>query len=141
VSALEVTLLCLAAVVLAWLLLVLALVAAGRRTEARALARFIPDCVVLLRRLLADERVSRARKLVLLVLVAYLLVPVDLIPDFIPVLGVLDDAIVAGLALRLALREGGPELLREHWPGQAGSLAVVMAAAYGRGAESSTGRR
>ena len=126
---------------LVWLLLVFALVVAGRRTEARALAGFIPDCVVLLRRLLADERVSRARKLVLLVLVAYLLVPFDLIPDFIPVLGVFDDAIVAGLALRLALRGGGPDLLREHWPGPASSLAVVMAAAYGRGVESSTGRR
>ncbi len=126
------TLLALATLAVVWVLGVLALVALGRHAEARALAGFIPDCVVLLRRLLGDPRVSRARKLILVALVAYLLMPFDLVPDFVPVAGQLDDVIVAALALRLALRAGGPELLREHWPGPSRSLAVVIRVAYGR---------
>lgn len=125
------TLIALGVVLAIWALGVLALIALGRRAEARALARFIPDCVVLLRRLLADRRVSRGRKLVLAALVAYLLMPFDLVPDFIPVAGQLDDVIVAGVALRLALRAGGPDLLREHWPGPPTSLAVIIRVAYG----------
>ena len=64
-----------------------ALVAAGRREDARALAGFVPDCVVLFRRLLADARVPRSRKLVLWGLIAYLALPIDVVPDFIPVAG------------------------------------------------------
>ena len=116
---------------LAWLGVVLALVALGRREDARAMAGFIPDCLVLLRRLLGDDRVPRRRKLVLVALAAYLATPVDLVPDLIPVAGQLDDAIVAALALRFALRSGGPELLREHWPGPPRSLAVVTRVAWG----------
>ncbi len=105
---------------------VVVLLVAGRRSEARALAGFIPDCLVLLKRLLADPRVPRRRKLILVLLVGYLVMPLDLVPDFIPVAGQLDDAIVAGLALRAVLRGGGPELLREHWPGPEASLQVVL---------------
>ena len=86
---------------------------------------------MLLRRLIGDERVPRQRKLVLLALVAYLSLPIDLVPDFIPVAGQLDDVIVAALALRYALRSGGPELLRRHWPGPDESLQAVMRLAYG----------
>lgn len=118
--------------VLAYLALIATLVLVGRQTEARALARFIPDCLVLLRRLIGDERVPRGRKLVLVALVAYLSVPIDLVPDFLPVVGQLDDVLIAGLALRYALRSGGPELLREHWPGPDRSLQAVMRLAYGR---------
>jgi uncharacterized membrane protein YkvA (DUF1232 family) len=67
-----------------------------------------------------------------LALVAYLSVPIDLVPDFIPVIGQLDDVIVAALALRYALRAGGPDLLREHWPGPEESLAAVVRLAFGR---------
>src|SRR5918996_478405 len=109
-----------------YLAMIAVLVLIGRRTEATALARFIPDCLVLLRRLLGDDQVPRRRKLVLLALVAYLSVPVDLVPDFIPVVGQLDDVLVAALALRYALRSGGPELLRQHWPGPERSLQAVM---------------
>src|SRR5947209_11259374 len=109
-------------VVCVWALLVVALVAAGRGRDARALARFIPDCVVLFRRLLADPRVPRRRKLALGALIAYLAMPFDLIPDFIPVAGQLDDAILAGVVLRIVLRGGGPDLVREHWPGPDESL-------------------
>jgi uncharacterized membrane protein YkvA (DUF1232 family) len=119
---------------LLYVAVVAALVVAGRRMEARALARFIPNCVVLLRRLLGDERVPRRHKLALLVLVVYLSTPIDLVPDFIPVVGQLDDVIVAALALRFALRSGGPDLLRQHWPGPDQSLGVMMRLAYGGGA-------
>jgi len=110
----------------AYLALVGALVLAGRRTQARALARFIPDCAVLLRRLLSDPRVPRRSKLALGALAAYLVLPFDLVPDFIPVAGQLDDAILVALVLRAALGAAGPELVREHWPGSDAGLGVVL---------------
>jgi uncharacterized membrane protein YkvA (DUF1232 family) len=116
-----------------WAAFVAALLLTGRRADARALATFVPDCVVLFRRLLGDRRVSRARKLALLALIGYLLLPIDLVPDFIPVAGQLDDALVVALALRLVVRSGGPELLREHWPGPEASLRVLLRLAYGPG--------
>ena len=109
-----------------WLALVGGLFLVGRREDARALATFIPDCIVLVSRLLRDERVPRRRKLLLIGLVGYLALPFDLIPDFIPVAGHLDDAVVVALALRIFLRGGGPELVREHWPGPDSSLAIVL---------------
>jgi uncharacterized membrane protein YkvA (DUF1232 family) len=109
-----------------WALAVLALVVAGRRTDARALAGFIPDCLVLVKRLLGDPRVPRRRKLLLVLLVAYLAMPIDLVPDFIPVAGQLDDAIVAALVLRAVLRSSGEALVREHWTGPPRSLELVL---------------
>lgn len=125
--------------VVIYLAFVLTLFLAGRRTDARALAGFIPDCVVLFRRLLADGRVSGWRRAAVVVLIAYLAMPIDLVPDFIPVAGVLDDAIVVALVLRIVLRSGGPELLREHWPGPESSLAVVSRLAYGETGHHSPG--
>jgi uncharacterized membrane protein YkvA (DUF1232 family) len=80
-----------------WASVVVWLLAAGRRGDARALATFIPDCIVLMTRLARDPRVPPHRKLLLLGLVGYLASPLDLVPDFIPVAGQLDDAIVVGL--------------------------------------------
>lgn len=111
---------------------VLALFAFGRRGEARALAGFVPDCLILFKRLLADSRVSPARKLALALLVGYLALPLDLIPDFIPVAGQLDDAILVALVLRLVLRGGGPALLDEHWPGPPQGGALIRRLAFGR---------
>jgi uncharacterized membrane protein YkvA (DUF1232 family) len=114
------------AVVVAWGTLVFALLIAGRREDARALAGFIPDCLVLVGRLLADSRVPRRRKLILAGLIGYLALPFDLVPDFIPVAGQLDDVLVVGLVLRRFLRSGGEQLVREHWPGPEPSLRVVL---------------
>jgi uncharacterized membrane protein YkvA (DUF1232 family) len=104
---------------------VLALVALGRRKDARALAGFIPECVVLVRRLLRDPRVPRRAKVALGLLIAYLLLPLDLVPDFIPVAGQLDDAILVALVLRWFLRAGGAGLVREHWPGPERTLGAL----------------
>ena len=109
---------------------VLVLVLMGRHGEARALARFIPDCLVLFRRLLADDRVPRARKLSLVLMLGYLALPIDLIPDFIPIAGQLDDAILVVLTLRFVLRSSGPELLDEHWPGPPEGLTAVQRFAF-----------
>jgi uncharacterized membrane protein YkvA (DUF1232 family) len=114
------------AVVLAYAGFVLALVLLGRRDDARALARFVPDCVVLFRRLLADGRVRRRDKLLLAALVPYLLLPFDLVPDFIPVAGQLDDAVLVALVLRRVVRGAGREVVEEHWPGPRASLTFVL---------------
>ncbi len=84
-----------------------------------------PDCALLVKRLLADPRVPRRHKLALALLAGYLVMPLDLVPDFIPVAGQLDDAILVALVLRRVLRGNG-ELVRAHWPGPAPSLAVVL---------------
>lgn len=114
------------ALLAAYAVAVAALALAGRREGARALAGFVPDCVVLVRRLLADPRVPRRRKLLLGALAGYLALPFDLVPDFIPVAGQLDDAVVVALVLRAVVRGAGPAVVREHWPGPASSLAVVL---------------
>ncbi len=120
-----------AAALVAYAVLVAGLVVAGRRTDARALAGFVPDCVVLVRRLLGDPRVPRARKLLLVGLLAYLTLPFDLVPDVIPVAGQLDDAIAVALVLRVVLRGAGPDAIREHWPGPERSLRPILHLAGG----------
>jgi uncharacterized membrane protein YkvA (DUF1232 family) len=110
---------------------VFVLVVLGRRGDARALAGFIPDCLVLFKRLIADPRVDPRRKGLLLGMVAYLASPIDLVPDFIPVAGQLDDAILAAVVLRSVLRGAGTGVVRDHWPGPERSLRVVMRLAYG----------
>lgn len=105
---------------------VASLLALGRREDARALAGFVPDCAVLVSRLLRDPRVPRRRKLLLVGLLAYLALPFDLVPDFIPVAGQLDDVIVATLVMRAVLRGGGETAVRDHWPGPQRSLDLVL---------------
>lgn len=73
-------------------------------SEARRLARTVPDKLALVRRLAADPSTPRRHRLLLLALVAYLASPIDLIPDFIPVLGQIDDAIAVVLVLRIVQR-------------------------------------
>ena len=102
------------------------LVAIGRRRDAQALATFVPDCVVLIGHLVRDPRVPRRRKLLLVELIGYLALPFDLVPDFIPVVGQLDDVIVVVLVLRSLIRSGGEPLLREHWPGPERSLTLIL---------------
>jgi uncharacterized membrane protein YkvA (DUF1232 family) len=108
---------------------VAALLVAGRRVEARALAGFVPDCIVLCRRLAADPRVSRRRKLALGAALLYVAVPIDLVPDVIPVAGQLDDAVLLALVLRGLVRDAGADLVAAHWPGPRTSLRALLAIA------------
>ena len=113
-------------------LFVAGLALSGRGSAARAAARFVPDCAVLFARLLRDPEVPRRRKVVLGLLAAYLASPIDLVPDFIPVAGQLDDAVLVVLALRRLVRAGGPDLVTRHWPGPDDSLQVLLRASGGR---------
>ena len=79
-----------------------------------------------------DPRVPRRRKLLLLAVVGYLALPLDLVPDFIPVVGQLDDAIVVAFVLRSFVRSSGEELIRELWPGPPQSLELILRLAVGR---------
>ena len=93
-----------AGVLVVYAAFVVTLIVAGRRPSVRDLARFIPDCIVLVSRLLRDPRVPRRHKLLLGALVGYLALPFDIVPDFIPVAGYLDDVLVVVLTLRAVLR-------------------------------------
>ncbi len=110
----------------------IALTVFGRRERAPALVAFIPDCIVLLRRLVRDPRTPRWARPLLMLLVLYLISPIDLIPDFLPVVGQLDDVVIVVFALRLLLRAAGSAPVREHWPGSEASLELILRAVFGR---------
>ena len=110
-----------------WLLLVGALFALGRKEDARELLAFIPDCVILVKRLLGDPRVPRRAKVMLVALVGYLAMPFDLVPDFIPVAGQLDDAILVAAVLAYVVRTAGREVVEELWTGSERGLRVLLA--------------
>ena len=113
----------------AYLAFVVALLALGRRTHARAVAGLVPDCVRMFRTLLAGPSATRGQRIAVVALIAYLALPIDLIPDFIPIVGVLDDALVVALVLRWLLRTHGEEESRAVWPGPERSLRLVLRAA------------
>lgn len=94
--------------------------------RARELAAFLPDCLVLLKRLVGDPRVPRRSKLWLWLLVPYLASPIDLIPDFLPVIGQLDDALLVVLAVRSVMRGAGRDVVADLWPGSPTGLAVLL---------------
>jgi len=96
-----------------------------RSADARAIAGFVPDCVILLGRLLRDKRVARKHKVLVGALLPYLVFPFDLIPDFIPVVGQLDDALLVAFVLRRLVRAYSA-VVQELWPGPRSSLAVVL---------------
>ena len=86
----------------------------------------MPDCAVLLKRLLTDPRVPRRARPALTVLVPYLALPFDLVPDFIPLLGQLDDALLVAAALSYVIRRAGPEVVAERCPGSPSGLRAVL---------------
>ncbi|MFN2591158.1 MAG: YkvA family protein [Actinomycetota bacterium] len=109
-----------------WAVLVLALLLAGRRTAARELAALIPNLARLFRGLLGDPRVPRGSKVLLLAGMAWIVSPIDLIPEFLPVIGPLDDAVVAALVLRHLVKRAGPDVLHEHWHGDGATLDRIL---------------
>jgi uncharacterized membrane protein YkvA (DUF1232 family) len=107
-------------------LFIVVLALLGRRKSVRAVAGFVPDVAVLFTRLLRDGRVPRRTKVLVALVVPYLLSPIDLVPDFIPVAGYLDDAVVVALVLRRVVRGAGADLVQKHWPGPESSLDLVL---------------
>jgi uncharacterized membrane protein YkvA (DUF1232 family) len=87
--------------------------------------RLLPDLLRLIRRLAADRTLPRGVRIRLWLLVAYLALPLDLVPDFIPVIGYADDAVIVAFALRSVTRRAGPAALDRHWPGSPDGLAAV----------------
>ncbi|QJU52287.1 DUF1232 domain-containing protein [Herbiconiux sp. KACC 21604] len=106
------------ALVVTWVALIVALaVARPKGPLLQEALRLLPDLLRLLRRLAADPELPRGVRIRLGLLMVYLAVPIDLIPDFIPVLGYADDAIVVTLVLRSTVRRAGLAAVRAHWPG------------------------
>jgi uncharacterized membrane protein YkvA (DUF1232 family) len=116
----------LAGLVLAWLVLVIALL--GTRPRGGLLAeavRVLPDLLRLIARLARDRDLPRGARVRLWLLLGYLASPIDLVPDFVPVVGYADDTVVVAATLRSVVRRSGEEALERHWPGTPDGLAVV----------------
>jgi len=115
-----------AGLVMLWLVLLLCLaVVRPDGATLRDSVRIIPDAIRLVTRLSRDRTLSRSIRFRALLLVGYLALPFDLVPDFIPVLGYADDAIVIGLVLRSVIRLAGPDIVRQHWPGTPAGLHTL----------------
>jgi uncharacterized membrane protein YkvA (DUF1232 family) len=116
-----------AALLLAWLALVTVLLTARPRGGLlREALRVLPDVLRLVRRLTADKTLPRGVRIRLGLLLAYLAIPIDLVPDFIPVLGYADDAIIVTAALRSVVRRASLDAVRAHWPGTDDGFAAVI---------------
>ncbi|GAA1662370.1 YkvA family protein [Microbacterium lacus] len=117
-------------IVVLWAGLIVVLWVQQRRTSStvdwRAMMRLVPDVIRLVKRLATDPSVPRGTRWWLLALMGYLLLPFDLVPDFIPVLGYADDAIVVAIVLRFAIRRAGMAAIRRHWPGTREGLASLL---------------
>lgn len=110
----------------AWIALVVALLLVRPRGGLlREAVRILPDLLRLLRRLAADGRLPRRVRVMLVALFAYLALPVDLIPDVVPVLGYADDAIAVVFVLRTVVRHAGVDAVRDHWPGTRDGFAAL----------------
>lgn len=124
-----------------WLVLIVALLVGSRRYQRpslREMSRLLPDLLRLLKRLAGDDSLPRRLRVSLWLLLGYLASPVDLIPDFVPVIGYADDAIIVALVLRSVARQAGVEALRRQWPGTPEGLdAVLRAAGIGAGSQPS----
>jgi uncharacterized membrane protein YkvA (DUF1232 family) len=97
----------------------------GQPSSLTSALRLLPDVIRLLHRLVSDPALPRRVRIVLALLLGYLLSPIDLIPDFVPVVGYADDAIIAAIAIRSAVRHAGPNGLARHWPGTPEGLTVL----------------
>jgi uncharacterized membrane protein YkvA (DUF1232 family) len=86
----------------------------------------LPDLLRLVRRLAVDPSLPRGVRLRLVLLLAYLASPIDLVPDFVPILGYADDAVIVALVLRSVVRRAGTDAVRRHWPGSPQGLRVLL---------------
>ena len=122
-------LLVLAGLALVWLVVVALFYVAARRAGdpagLRDGVRLLPDVLRLVRRLAGDSSLPRGIRWRLGLLLAYLALPIDLVPDFIPVAGYADDVLLVAWVLRSVVRAAGPEALERRWPGTPQGLHVV----------------
>jgi uncharacterized membrane protein YkvA (DUF1232 family) len=109
-----------------WIVVALVLVVVGRVVLARELALLLPNLIRLFGGLLRDPRVPLRARIVVAVAGLWLASPIDLIPEFIPIAGSFDDAIVAALALRFVLRTTDGAVVREHWRGDPATLERLL---------------
>jgi len=116
----------LAVAVALWVAAVGALMLFGRVGAARELLGLVPNLVLLFKDLIRDDRVPRGAKIWLGVAAVWLASPIDLIPEFIPVLGPLDDAIVAAAVLRHLVRTAGSGVVYEHWRGEPATISRIL---------------
>ncbi len=114
------------ALILAWIVLVIVLaIARPRGGLLREALRLLPDVLRLVRRLATDKTLPRGVRIRLGLLLIYLASPIDLIPDFIPILGYADDAIIVTAVLRSVVRRAGLPAVRAHWPGTDDGFAAL----------------
>lgn len=106
--------------------LVLGLMLAGRGVAAKELATLIPNMLLLFKDLAKDPSVPRGSKVLLVLGTLWLVSPIDLLPEFLPVVGPLDDAIVAALVLRHLVRRAGADVVRSHWRGEPAALNAIL---------------
>ncbi|MEA2579167.1 MAG: hypothetical protein QOE83_59 [Actinomycetota bacterium] len=109
-----------------WTVVIAALLISGRRWMAIAAAKVLPDLVRLLRGLARDPRVPRGSKWLLGFAALWVISPIDLIPEFIPVAGPLDDIVVVALVLRHVLKKAGRTVAQEHWTGDPAILERIL---------------
>ena len=115
------------AIVAAWLVFLLFVaLAKPDDTTLRDALRLLPDIVRLVRRLVADREIPRRTRWLVWFLLGYLVLPIDLVPDFIPVVGYADDAVITSLVLRHVIRTAGIAKVTEHWPGTPEGLATLQ---------------
>jgi uncharacterized membrane protein YkvA (DUF1232 family) len=114
-----------------WVVAVIALLVFGRKAIARELVTLVPNLIRLFRGLIRDDRVPRSSKALLVLAALWLASPIDLLPEFLPGIGALDDAVIAGLVLRHLVKRAGPEVVRSHWQGDARSLGLLLRLAGG----------
>jgi uncharacterized membrane protein YkvA (DUF1232 family) len=109
-----------------WVTAVVALFAFGKPRAARELITLIPNLLRLFRGLMKDPRVPRRAKILLALGALWLASPIDLLPEFLPVIGPLDDAIVAAVLLRYLVRRTGRPVIEEHWRGERETLDRLL---------------
>ena len=101
---------------------VLLLILAGRNVAAKELALLVPNLLLLFKDLLTDPAVPRGARVLLWIGIVWIASPIDLLPEFLPVLGPLDDAVVAALVLRFLVRRAGEDVVRAHWRGEPSTI-------------------